>query len=258
MSSVCCVLRNCRTQGGANYPSPAWSGSGPQRTSRARNFAAHIPRHFHSYVSPSPTPSPTTSIHAAPPCAPSTPRPGASRLLPAPPPPPSPPPAQHARHRATTDAFVAQAARFDGSKPAPGTTNTQAWIPVDAPSAATPPTATPPPTTRSSTSSLSVTTPVTPRVAATPTATSSCGTPRAAWAPKSPTGSMATATPPAWQGPRAQRQCHRRLAPPARRPSRLAQGGPRGGPAPRQPGPPRHRRLEEPRRHRPRRHGSPR
>ncbi|MFL5354695.1 peptidoglycan-binding protein [Archangium sp.] len=32
-----------------------------------------------------------------------------------------------------TDAFVAQAPRFDGSKPAPGTTNTQAWIPVDAP-----------------------------------------------------------------------------------------------------------------------------
>ncbi|HEX8825812.1 MAG TPA: peptidoglycan-binding protein [Archangium sp.] len=31
------------------------------------------------------------------------------------------------------DAFVAQALRFDGSKPAAGTTNTQAWIPVDAP-----------------------------------------------------------------------------------------------------------------------------
>jgi len=31
------------------------------------------------------------------------------------------------------DAFVAQALRYDGSKPAPGTTNTQAWIPVDAP-----------------------------------------------------------------------------------------------------------------------------
>jgi peptidoglycan hydrolase-like protein with peptidoglycan-binding domain len=31
------------------------------------------------------------------------------------------------------DAFTAQALRYDGSKPAPGTTNTQAWIPVDAP-----------------------------------------------------------------------------------------------------------------------------
>jgi peptidoglycan hydrolase-like protein with peptidoglycan-binding domain len=32
-----------------------------------------------------------------------------------------------------TDAFEARALRFDGSRPAPGTTNTQAWIPVDAP-----------------------------------------------------------------------------------------------------------------------------
>lgn len=32
-----------------------------------------------------------------------------------------------------TDAFVAQALRHDGSTPAPGTTHTQAWIPIDAP-----------------------------------------------------------------------------------------------------------------------------